>query len=628
MYLFRINLSHTELDAVEGTIAKIREYSSTPICIDTEGAQVRCGRMGRDVVLRAGTRLRLRIDPAVGTQEAISLTPGFVVSGLTPGALVTIDFNAAMLQVIEVCDGFAEALVLNGGHVGSNKAVTVLPSPSLPPLSEKDLAALDIAKRRDIRHAALSYANSGDDVDRLRRAVGSDFHIISKIESRQGVLHLDEIVARSDAVLIDRGDLSREVPLENVPLLQKAIIRKANAMSTPVYVATNLLESMVTNQSPTRAEINDVMNTLMDGANGLVLAAETAIGAYPVAALDMVLSVANKYSQSLDGFRLEDLVTDDSPVGVATPTHDLPDRDVIDSLPAIVVDSHVAADVEQILSGAFAPVQGFMTATELESVLAHHELPTGHPWPVPIVLQLAEGEQTEIRPGRSIVLRDASGTRALALLHVLTKDKIDPATVAERWFGTSDNQHPGVHRLLSRSDTIVGGRIQPVDVLGTQPSPALSPETARRILRLKGWRRVVGFDAASLGPQVSNDVLRAAIKLAGADGVLIRALLPASGATLSVRQAVEPYQRLIADGLDGIVCPSLPVDRHGGVRGVMLAAIWARNLGCTHYAVSESHLESELHCDLATLSETLDTVGDLEIVLVPLPKSAGAPTAA
>ena len=145
-----------------------------------------------------------------------------------------------------------------------------------------------IGRRMGIDHYALSFATSGRAVRRIRELIPPGAHLISKIESRAGVQNMDGIIEASDAVLLDRGDLSREVPLEEVPYYQKAIARRANRLRKPLYVATNLLESMVLNSRPTVAEVNDVANTLLDGAHGLVLAAETAIGVDPVGAVDMV----------------------------------------------------------------------------------------------------------------------------------------------------------------------------------------------------------------------------------------------------------------------------------------------------------------------------------------------------
>ena len=286
--LFRINLSHTALEAVETTIDFIRRYSSVPICLDTEGAQVRCGPVVPDLVLGDGTEIELVTEPVLGSADRLTLTPHHAFAALRPGSALSVDFHGAVLRVVEVHSGFVRAVVERGGRIGSNKAVTVDPPPDLPPLTEKDVAAIAIGCRKGINDYALSFAASAEGVRQIRELIPPTAHLISKIESRAGVRNMDEIIEASDAVLIDRGDLSREVPLEEVPYYQKAIVRRANRWHKPLYVATNLLESMVLYNRPTIAEVNDIANTLLDGAHGLVLAAETAIGLDPVAAVDMV----------------------------------------------------------------------------------------------------------------------------------------------------------------------------------------------------------------------------------------------------------------------------------------------------------------------------------------------------
>ena len=296
--LFRINLSHTPLDAVVPTIEFIRTHSSTPVCLDTEGAQVRCGLVAPGVVLERGASIRLTAADVTGSAEELTLWPRSVFSSLEAGHLMTIDFDGALLEVMRSGEEEAEAVVVAGGKVVSNRAVTLAPAPVLPPLSVKDLEAVGLGARIGIEHVALSFANSADDVAKLRTLAGEDAYVIAKIESRAGVKAMEDIIQAADAVLVDRGDLSREIPFEHVPIYQKEIIRRANRSSTPAFVATNLLESMVTNQRPTIAEANDIMNTLFDGAHGLVLAAETAIGRYPLQSVDMVLRVIQAFEKS------------------------------------------------------------------------------------------------------------------------------------------------------------------------------------------------------------------------------------------------------------------------------------------------------------------------------------------
>jgi pyruvate kinase len=304
--VFRINLSHTRLASVEDTIALIRRYSSTPVCLDTQGPQVRCGNVTTDVVLDEGAEVVLTADSVTGTKREITLWPGSVFDVLQPGTTVSIDFDGAVLEVTSVGQGSATAVVSAPGRVRSNKAVTIDPSPDLPALSDTDLYAIEMGRRHGIGHYALSFAASGGEVSELRALAPAGAEIIAKIESRAGVQNMDGIIDASDAVLIDRGDLSREIAFEYVPYYQKAIVRRANRWHRPVYVATNLLESMVTSRVPTIAEANDLATTLLDGVHGLVLAAETAVGVDPVGSVRMVLRAVRAFERATGSELLEE----------------------------------------------------------------------------------------------------------------------------------------------------------------------------------------------------------------------------------------------------------------------------------------------------------------------------------
>jgi pyruvate kinase len=304
--LFRINLSHTPLDALEETIDHVRRHSSVPICLDTEGAQVRCGPMRPDVVLEAGAEITLTAETVLGDASRIALWPRSVFAGLRAGSVVGIDFDGVQLLVSEAKDDHAIATVLKGGRVRSNKGSTVEPAVELPPMSEKDVAAVHIGAARGLGHYALSFASCAEDVAQLRGLAPHGAHLIAKIESRAGVSNMDGIIPAADAVLIDRGDLSRDVPIEHIPYYQKAIVRRANRWHRPAYVATNLLESMVTNKVPTVAEANDIANSLLDGVHGLVLAAETAIGIDPAATVDIVRRTLRAFEGAMGGGILDE----------------------------------------------------------------------------------------------------------------------------------------------------------------------------------------------------------------------------------------------------------------------------------------------------------------------------------
>lgn len=304
--LYRINLSHTTLDDIDPTIELIRSVSSTPISLDTEGAQVRCGFVEDGLVLVEGQELELTGEVMPGNRDRLTLWPRVVFETLAPETLVGIDFDGVLLKVEAVEGGRATASVVRGGRVRSNRAVTMNPAPFLPPLSEKDRAAIRIGARVGITHYALSFASHARDVDLIRGLAPAGAQIMAKIENRLGVRNMDGIIEAADSVLIDRGDLSHEIPFESVPFYQKAIVRRANRGNRPVYVATNLLESLVTGRTPTIAEANDIANTLLDGVHGLVLAAETAIGVDPLGSVDLVLRAIEAFERVSEGHILQE----------------------------------------------------------------------------------------------------------------------------------------------------------------------------------------------------------------------------------------------------------------------------------------------------------------------------------
>jgi pyruvate kinase len=295
IHLFRINLSHTPIENIGGIIEKIRQWTDVPICLDSEGAQLRNQSMkGGSVMFVDGDRIRIAFSPIVGDDNNISFTPPGVVRQLEVGDEIRIDFGGATIKIIEKHHDHSLAVVIRGGRVGSDKAADTDRPLDFPPITEKDAAAIGIGKKLGIEHFALSFANSADDVRQLRALCGSNATIISKIESRPGLESLLDILDVTDQILIDRGDLSRQVPLEKIPFLQRRIIATAKSKGRQVFVATNLLESMITEHAPTRAEVNDVVSTLLMGADGLVLAAETAIGQYPVDAVRMIRTLADE----------------------------------------------------------------------------------------------------------------------------------------------------------------------------------------------------------------------------------------------------------------------------------------------------------------------------------------------
>lgn len=311
VYLFRINLSHTPIEEIENSIKKIQSLTDIPICLDSEGAQIRNQSMKTEQIAFAkGDIVKIHHEEIIGDNQNISFTPLQISRNFKVGDTIFLDFNSACFKVTEINNNFCQAIVEHGGRVGSNKAVNIDREIPLNVITQKDKTAIAIGLDMGISNFSLSFTNSAQDVAEMRKLIGQKSNLICKIESIKGVLNLDEILSAADQILIDRGDLSREVPIEKIPFLQRRIVARAKSKNIPAFVATNLLESMIETKNPTRAEVNDVVSTLLMGADGLVLAAETAIGKYPLGAVKMINSLIKQYNRWTPNSSFGDILSD------------------------------------------------------------------------------------------------------------------------------------------------------------------------------------------------------------------------------------------------------------------------------------------------------------------------------
>lgn len=299
--LFRLNFSHGERAdhrARYDAVRKLEREIGRPIgiLVDLQGPKIRVGKFqGGKVALGEGKALRLDLDPAPGDAARASLPHPEVFEAMSPGQLVLLDDGRLRLRVEKVGADFAETVVVTGGVLSERKGVN-LPGAILPlsALTEKDLRDLDFALSIGADWIALSFVQRPDDVAELRKLVGNRAAIMSKIEKPQALARLDQIVDLSDAVMVARGDLGVELPPEDVPSLQKQIVRAGRKAGKPVVVATQMLESMVRDPAPTRAEASDVANAVYDGADAVMLSAETASGAHPVESVAMMARIIRR----------------------------------------------------------------------------------------------------------------------------------------------------------------------------------------------------------------------------------------------------------------------------------------------------------------------------------------------
>jgi pyruvate kinase len=270
----------------------IKKYTTLPICIDSEGAQIRTGNLLKELNLKKNKILKIY------KKKNFFLYPDNVFNQLIKGDRLTLDFNSAIIEILYSKKKYFLAKVLSSGKVGKNKAVTLNRDIKLDSFTNKDIEAFKIGKKNNIKHYAISFASSKDDIVYARELLGKKTFLISKIESFSGLTNCKDIINLSDATLIDRGDLSRHVQLISIPVWQKKLCFLKKKLNKKIYIATNLLESMITNKEPTRAEVNDIYNSLRDGADGLVLAAETAIGKNPLMAVKIIKNCIKNFKKN------------------------------------------------------------------------------------------------------------------------------------------------------------------------------------------------------------------------------------------------------------------------------------------------------------------------------------------
>ena len=302
MNVARLNFSHEDharhaqrLDRVRSAARSAGAYIAT--MLDTKGAEVRTGTVEEETVLETGASFRLLAADALGTTEGASISYPNLVNELEPGTAVLIDDGRIELRVEGATPGALECRVVRGGPLGSHKGINVPDTPLLlDGLNEVNQSDLQFAIDHGIDYIAASFMQRADDVEGIRQFLaargGAHIPIIAKIENREGLRNLEEIVATADGTMVARGDLGVEIGAAAVPVEQKRIIRRTVGNGKPAITATEMLDSMERNPQPTRAEASDVANAILDGSSAVMLSGETARGRYPVDAVRTMSELA------------------------------------------------------------------------------------------------------------------------------------------------------------------------------------------------------------------------------------------------------------------------------------------------------------------------------------------------
>ena len=619
----RINMSHSTLDDLEYYI-DLSKKADIPFIIDTEGSQVRTGDLSLDsYYFKENDKILLHKNQITGDNKNISIRPKQILKQLNEGDILYVDFDTLVLRISDtsnILNGVVEATVMSSGSLGKNKGIVIDPQDKklfeIPTLSEKDIKAIKIGLKNNISFVAASFIRNGNAVKYVRNISNGKMKVISKVECLDALENLDEIITESDYLLIDRGDLSKEIPIEKIPFTQKIILDRANAQNTNVFVATNLLESMISNRKPTRAEVHDIINTIVDGAYGLTMAAETAIGKYPLGCINMLNKIINHSNLVINADEIrnkeknfvryleenEYLLSDDISSSLVSPNggklvnrvKEQPlDKDHFDLLEKIKLTETQQLDLEQIAIGTYSPLEGFMNKVELESVLDTMRLPNNTIWPIPILLDIDKAKAAKIKEGDIVALFDDSND-FIGTIKVHDKFTFDKKILIKKLYGTENSIHPGIDLINLLQPVFIGGKISLYNkVKRNYDEYNLTPKQTRRLFDEKNWTRVVGFHTRNVIHRAHEFIQLSALEKGKCDGLFIHPVVgkKKSGDYNSnlIIKSYEIMQNNFYPDNKTVFGVFSSYSRYAGEREAVFTALCRKNYGCSHFIVGRDH---------------------------------------
>ena len=312
MDVARFNFSHGDHEEQKGRMDMLKElreeeHATTAILLDTKGPEIRTGVLkdGKKIKLETGKTFTLTTEDIVGDENKVSITYKGLAEDVSEGKIILIDDGLIGLKVIGKTDKEIHCEIINGGELGEKKGVNVPGVPvRLPAITEKDKEDIKFGAEQGIDFIAASFVRNAECILEIKaylKSLGAPYiPIIAKIENEEGISNIDEIIRAADGIMVARGDLGVEIPAEELPYLQKMMIQKCNDQFKTVITATQMLDSMMRNPRPTRAEVGDVANAVYDGTDAVMLSGETAQGKYPVEALKMMVHIVESTEQHLD----------------------------------------------------------------------------------------------------------------------------------------------------------------------------------------------------------------------------------------------------------------------------------------------------------------------------------------
>ena len=312
MDVARFNFSHGDHEEQKGRMDMLKElreeeHATTAILLDTKGPEIRTGVLkdGKKIKLETGKTFTLTTEDIVGDENKVSITYKGLAEDVSEGKIILIDDGLIGLKVIGKTDKEIHCEIINGGELGEKKGVNVPGVPvRLPAITEKDKEDIKFGAEQGIDFIAASFVRNAECILEIKaylKSLGAPYiPIIAKIENEEGISNIDEIIRAADGIMVARGDLGVEIPAEELPYLQKMMIQKCNDQFKTVITATQMLDSMMRNPRPTRAEVTDVANAVYDGTDAVMLSGETAQGKYPLEALQMMVHIVENTEEHLD----------------------------------------------------------------------------------------------------------------------------------------------------------------------------------------------------------------------------------------------------------------------------------------------------------------------------------------
>ena len=311
MNVARLNFSHGGYEDQEKYVVAVREAAKqvnapVSILLDTQGPEIRTGKLQESpIILKAEEEFTLVNDEIIGDNTRVSVTYKDLYKDVKPGVTILIDDGKIEIEVVRIDGKDVVCKVMNGGELGNRKSINIPGTHiNLPALKDKDIKDLIDGCKADFDYIAASFIRSKEDVLDIRKVLdengGRDIKIISKIESQEGVDNFDEILEVTDGIMVARGDMGVEIPMEQVPIVQKEFIKKCNRAGKLVITATQMLESMTVNPRPTRAEVSDVANAIFDGTGAIMLSGESAMGKYPTLCVETMSKIAKAVESSIN----------------------------------------------------------------------------------------------------------------------------------------------------------------------------------------------------------------------------------------------------------------------------------------------------------------------------------------